>query len=1207
MIEFQCTAGHRLRVKDDIGGKKIKCPKCGGITRVPTSSKKETPQSAKPMSATHPAAKKKKAPAAAPPESEWDDSEWDEIDEDENDTTFEEPTLPPRKAKKRTAAKAKPKQLEASASEAPLKQMAMICGGLLTLLIIGCTTLYWVWGRPSEPEIATNASAVTTTDPVPNPPTAAADQTATNKPRPPANQQSAASGKTAGSKPKQVASSSGNKASTNRNQHRPATKQKSDAAKSGSKTKGSIEEPVVGPIKYPDTKLILMNRRVVFQLDYSGPRTVEFAVVPQNGNPQAAVWREIQTLPPPSKDSQFYKVDAALSKGQRLAFISGRELARLKGRGLKPPFQIRLDSERMTVKSEDDFTTSLNLERPDPIAHMDNFRPRFGERGFYVVDGNDDAFYFDHGQPCIIGQYRYQDGTEGEREIHWIPNETHLGDKLVMFRWATGRSKTPRELNWKVTVTDQPIPGKSAPQFLAEQQPKSLPFAAWDRPQPIAVGAPIESPPLNADDETKIRKAMRPLQRTGDLIARYVPEGDRVKVQLAVQVKPDKMASVVVPFGTRIPLQEFKVRTEKFLTSPMQSILVDQQPTPYPQTNPLCRVRELKSLGPIPADQNDGDFGRSSIRQKPFYRKMLWAPDGESVFVLLAEQKGLIKIDTKTWEIVSHINPVMIIRDITLSSQGLVALTGVGLKDPGDGWVKITQKTTDIGSALAVFDLKTMRIVSVFQMTADLIAGRPNSDLIYIYRANRPASFGGGAGPQKDEVQFPIRVIDVANSALLSIESHTIPNRNAVFDHMMLTADAKSLIAYASGTGRRAGNTLCVARFSIDGPHVGFVQLEAIKADSGPQLVATGDGSLVCIGSRSGTQLLQTSDFSNYMYSLAGTTAHFAADSNTRSLLSQPKPMTVQLNQYLTKVNIPVSRPVTDIQAEPNGRGYLVATTHGMLWIEVLSKANYWSCEADTPEQIPVQQCDFEATVPEEPLKFEKVKYQDYLKVKKSSRVEGVVWAPDGSAFYTLSEGSLHPNPHSKVRCYSQYVRRFSIATRTETHRFESPSSASSDNKLHVCSNGVVLAAADRVFLLWFEDVSPIWQLNRKYASRISADISNSNVVAKCPGGIVYFDSGNGTVLGRSSQRDLQRSWPKSNLAKARGNFYEATLQAEPNTIKVKYGDEAIFRLQGRRFVGVSTQTTPPPGYQTPKKVYPSPTNPNIVVELTDGLTLTGL
>ncbi len=41
MIEFPCrSCGQKLSVKEEFSGKRIKCPKCGGVSVVPDSSDK---------------------------------------------------------------------------------------------------------------------------------------------------------------------------------------------------------------------------------------------------------------------------------------------------------------------------------------------------------------------------------------------------------------------------------------------------------------------------------------------------------------------------------------------------------------------------------------------------------------------------------------------------------------------------------------------------------------------------------------------------------------------------------------------------------------------------------------------------------------------------------------------------------------------------------------------------------------------------------------------------------------------------------------------------------------------------------------------------------------------------------------------------------------------------------------------------------------
>lgn len=1137
---IRCSNGHKLKAKIKLAGKSIRCPACGVVVKIPDASAFEADVESKQN--PRPATNSSKSTADIPDdldsevfdndsntegEANWG-SDWtdDGSDTEYSDARSDHATkLPPRKNRK---AVRKPKVARKQAVKGatngewgPLHWAAVAGGGIVSLLLIGLLT--WLFrGQPEEPGVAVTQENILpdNTPPPASPPNADSETPASpqidsidsrkaaesrllaqqrlaaqvtadlNKTMPPQDETPSAAVETANDVPAVAANPNAAK--------RPAA--------SATKTRRSVVRPRGGlslVASHPRITKVKVGQSVLLRMA-KGVTGVAFSVVPLADDAQAEPtpnW--IQPFEPSAADPDAIRLhlSASIFGTQKVILLDSVGAVR----AVRVPFKIRIGQEIMTVTQIDGFKDAFRVERPKPMSHSVT-------EGVFVINEQADV------QGPIDGVPTLDKG-----QLLWVPGLEDVGRNVVSVRGTPTSSRMANDWAWEVEVLEPREPRPSA----AVAEPDFALIESFDpiRPLPDQPNAllTIEQKRAKSKDSKSLQKSTSTLLRKkSGLAAQFesVPDGT-IKVSLQTldfQVNQDfaELPQQVLSFGAGVPLVKTKPRWEKSDRQQVsKKLLQETEPSEYPEGDPVVRMHRLNTIV-----EQSGKTDR--------FRKVLASTTGNWLYVL-TNDGHLLQIDVVTWEVTTAINRSDGFRDMCWSSAGLVLLKSEGRLTSRNVDLTIVEplpgnRPTQPKDLLLILDPESLEITYALAIGGQSLAGDPEQDLVYVDQS----------------ADHRIAVVNVADGTLVNSVTHRsligpkepeLPLPPGSIDDLSLIGNGSALVCRLRKT-LRDGNSN-IYRFAISGVNIAPEESSGLIPVVEP-FHTSPDGQVVSFTSKttqSGLNFFPTANIGgsgHSLYTKFPATQH-ALDAASRSIVySQPVTTSgMRIEGDYGKIELHVRRAdktfviplglenIIDMVSLPGERGILVTTDKSTLWMEFVSKAPQWTFEKQTPATLPISRCEIASFVPQEPMPWTKATNEKELQNFTNSK--RLFWGPKRTAFYALTGETIH---------------RFDAATKTETHRWTAEKIESTYGRIvpgfFATPDGLIFDQKNNrtVYLLSFEDLSPVWQLPTSYAYRPSGSPLHNRVVAMCKAGIVIFEAASARVVARASFMDLWREWP---------------------------------------------------------------------------------
>ena len=545
--------------------------------------------------------------------------------------------------------------------------------------------------------------------------------------------------------------------------------------------------------------------------------------------------------------------------------------------------------------------------------------------------------------------------------------------------------------------------------------------------------------------------------------------------------------------------------------------------------------------------------------------EVLWSEDGNDLYVHAA--KGdLLKIDTRQWRIELAVRPRAGIRGMAWSSQGLIVLhyNSQSSRDlhRAEPWVMIEPDADNRDGfaawRLLVLDPATLDIRRAYRVDANWVAGHPDRDLVYLHQVRRGR----------------LLVVNVATGELVNaLRDNAIRPRKETGDVLATGGRQRRRFPFGALTVIHNGRALLSTpqpplggsqfhRFRLWGPHVVCEQAGWNMPTSGKAPIKpSADGQFLCVpfqlhGRR--YTLIRSDDFdtcAGWVECPSRMFNRFAVDPISNSaVLAESDQKNAQLHILLGDKSTVIeleNQVVSDVRANPQGRGFLVFTDAGTHWVEITAPAKQSPFERAYSDVLPIAECKTKPVVPQDPLKA--APDRDNIPTIPLYP-KALVWASDGSAFYALADRSLA-------------VHRFDAKTNTETHRFEIPKTEFTGPgifpTIFATESGLLLdhTYAKRLVLLDFGTLEPLWELDRDYAVEPYGHPDHGLLAAESDRGIVVFDAKSGRVHARALELEICKQWPEGVVKRVRVLGFAS----DGHSIEC-YGDRtAVFRVEGTR------------------------------------------
>ncbi len=603
-------------------------------------------------------------------------------------------------------------------------------------------------------------------------------------------------------------------------------------------------------------------------------------------------------------------------------------------------------------------------------------------------------------------------------------------------------------------------------------------------------------------------------------------------------------------------------------------------------------------------------------------RKLIWSSDGNQLYVL-TDLGHLLKINTRTWEITEAVRPKHRIRDITLSSAGIIALHSNSSvfrsSRLAKHWVMIESLSPQTGSfqeqRLLVIDPTTLKIKRAYRLEGTTVVGHPNRDLVYLHQNRRER----------------LLVVNVANGELVNMvhqdslkprkfvnskgASSRISPARPIFADLQLLRGGRNLLSI-----RDHGSGFALHRFLLTGPHVTCTEsLNNLPKSKGPVIVTNDGRFLVFPVGTNQLQMVSTGDFDKSLGTVSSSlpAQPYLFEPLTKSIVIGEAPASERRNfrqlsgnepESLQPVD-PFSKPnpteakdyfpgdplppvvnlrflqetmetrlildgkkIVNLWAHPQGRGVLIYTNTNMYWLEPTSRGKRWPFERTFPNVLPAVAGKTKPVIPTQPISAIESRDKNRLEIPLSAI--WMAWSPDGSAYYAL-----------KQRDYTMH--RFDAQTHIETHRLKIPNTSNVVPRAFMTKNGILFdhKSIRKIFLLDLKTLQPIWELESKHAYWPVGHRDHGLITARYNKGVIVFEAETARVRVRASYFDIAKQWPDSCDDPVKFVFPDP----DPNIVKCYRDRLATFRIEDGKLKYVDSGSRnhgPTPRFASPEPQY---------------------
>lgn len=1106
MLRISCPNGHRLSAAAEHAGKKVKCPKCGVVVRLP-----------QPEIETF-------------PEEEWDLSGAEATDNgsssDEGygswrDSNEEAPALPPRSksvnrpARKETVAPAPTAELPTGHRRKYLIPAA--CGaGLLAVVL-----MVWFFIFSGGEENSSDQPTLASSTPVVKPQVPAASGSNTAAPPGPllkptlpepgsvaAAENTAPMLKAAEPVPDRELSKS----------NVPATDTPAidDSANTGS-TASDASASIPWNIRPPETHNLAFDERFILHFKRA-PGKLQFAYA-KEGQPaptSKSDWTKVSDQLTASDDVEStLPLQASMMKNQNVVILASEKFAALNGKTV--PFPIRIGSEVMQVVSVDDFKGVIEVKRTSPVAHSVSEPVEVLKAGATSVATN-------QGRPFL----------QNEVEMHWFPPKDLAGGGTIFVRYVDPREKKQVGFGWRVLIAD----GDTIARLNREQRgPEDDGLKPLTAPIWKYTGSPI--PPLppsekaaiknaNADIAVVIAKLRRSKKFFGIRFEQDSADKRRILIRSSDSASPVN-EELVIPPGAGVELTELDIKKAKVEIVPVKTESVSLDGEPLVSNDEQGRLRTQIITGIIDhADLENESEAPAYSHGRSRRPEILPAENGRIVFTVGFDDK-LTRTNLETLKQESRVQLPSTCEAICLCSEGLVVLCRV--PDSPNEFVlnDANWKMVDFGagkaqrsssSYLYLLDPESLKVKKSYLFRGHCVAGNADAPTIYVGDATQISAINMESATLTEAISVWPRTPPFATPPATEENSREI---RLLGDYQLCCdVDGATLLAIGTSPGSADPHAAGMYRFRIGNGTAEFQEsLKGVALQDSPWCVSR-DGNLLSfrVTATGASFITSTDSLSQMMPNVVATMPLgivSAMDPDSRAYLSAFKRSDLLTGYRLWlsqgrksfEVDIGEAMP-TELRSLGQGR-FLLTTDSNAHLVHVNAKAEYWPFEADLAFETPELSIEGTVVVPEAPLKPSDKLPKGRIEFDPPG-LEFLTWSPSGDAYF-LNYRKATDDP----RVFLSIIHRMDAATNIETHRWTLPGGAVF-NTYQVSASGLLVSehGTNDFLLLSFNDLSLLWRINCDRLGYLSASPQHSIVVGSKDGfGIMVCDVGAQTVVAR--------------------------------------------------------------------------------------------
>lgn len=1134
MLKVSCSNGHRLNVPAQHAGKKVKCPKCGDVVRLPELE----PEPELEIAA----------------EDDWDLFSSETTDPDpgsEEDDGFSHDgdevasALPPRS---KSVNRASRKQIDApevapGASLGKRKTSIIAAGSVAGLLVLGLV-VWMILNSGSEEtastqpnDVAGPSSVSPQVSPVPEPESSAPEMPVAQPSQQVPNSVATANVAPIVNAAEPVPAVDGAKSDT------AATTATAKDTRSEEGTPGrKATAGIPSNIREPETHNLVFDERFILKFKVA-PIKLEFAYVKAGEPPPTAptAWTTV--------DDKLMEIDdvvgtfslrASMMENQNVLFLDPEKAAAFRARAV--PFPIRVGSEAMQVIAVDQYKGMFELKRDSPIAHSVSEK-------LVVLKMGAENLPINQGRPFL----------QNEVEMHWFPPSKLAGGGTIFVRYIDPREKKPAGFGWRVLIANGPTIARLNRQQRATEDDGLKPLTA-----PIWKYAEAPIPPLPPSETAAIKFANIEIAELAAKLRRS-HAGFGVRFEQSAEERrllfqtigsaPQKNESIVIPPGAGVQIPELENRNANAEVLSLQTETIALEGEPLVSSDEQGRLRSQVITGVIDLADLENESERTGhFLGRKWRPKILSAENGRIVFTVGFNDK-LTRINLDTLKQESRVQLPSTCEAICLCSEGLVVLCRtpdspneflsydsgwIKLNIPGWRLVDIAEKSGRGGSSSRLYLLnpETLEVRKSYHFRGLCVAGHVNLPTIYVGDEIQISVINMASATLTDVI--PVRQNSPPTSSLPGAEQNS--KDIALPGDYQLSCDADGATLLAIGTNHGIVDRLAagIYRFRI-GNGTAELQdsLKGMAFEDTPWCVSP-DGNLLSFQVKPTREsfITSTDSFSQMMPNVVSTMPLGivrAMDPDSKAYLavfnrSGVLPgYTLWLSQGRKTFEVEIfGAPPSDLSSLGQGR-FLLTTESKTHLVQVNAKAEFWPFEASLALEVPELPVPGKVTIPEAPLKPSSNLRKGRIEFDLPG-LEFLTWSPSGDAYFlTYLKATVEPTVWDSV------IYRMDAKSNTETHQWTFPAGGGFSFG-QVSASGLLVWDRDTYdfLLLSFNDLSQLWRIDCHRHGYISASPHHSILVGSKDGyDIMVIDAETRSVIARDgflNQRIPELPWHSFNV-----------------------------------------------------------------------------
>ncbi len=1093
MPKITCPNGHKLQVRDELAGKKIKCPRCGAVVLVPEPAVAE----AEPE---EPAEEDWQSDSESQSESDWNaGSDWGSDSESDPWNDPEEGrALPPRagtRSPSKAVAEKSASTVRSERNVKPLIFMGLGAGVLLSVVIVVVVML-----SGGEPEADQTASAIP-----PGPP----DMTAAQPPelasvpaaKPPEAipQPATPQPVTTQPEPATAPSTTPPMVVVSPPGFAPMPNGSPPAEKAPSKAKSEAKPPAFvdateNDIQQPAGHLLAIDHRFQMRFDRE-PESLRFALVKAGQEPPArmADWLTVAALQGKDQNQQRdLTLAAAVTASQTVMYLQEKSFEKLSK--LQLPLSIQIGSEVMQIVAIDDFKEMAELKRTAGIFHN-------VDEPIRIMQPNETATVFtNQGVPFL------------ERNtLNWFPTGANTGEGTIYVQWSTSQSRRPLRFRWDVTIGDAGSIEKMVREQEGPEDDGLAPLAGEGWPWKGTVLGLVAAADSNIKDGNRdVEKQLKKIAQTaaGRIFGRLKPAPDgRRNVSIAVEQSPDA-ESITVPAGAGLPLLSVDDARSKSLVAKVDAPeLIPDGVLESTDEGRRLHIQWLRGLPPSGGAVPDPSFPQQVFGVRDYHCAV--SADGKKVY-LLSVGGLLIVLDSKTMKAEAAVQFKAKCTSVALCSEGVLVAVRDESPASTEGTDSILLRPArnapdQVPRSLYLLDSKSLKVKKTYGIPAETLAAQEQSPVVF---AGSPSSIAVMDLKQETVTDFvPVLhpAMMVKQDAAVSIES---PYR------LVCDPEQKTLVAIHQAPGQSQHLIFQTGNGTLRLP-----TKNKNRSDETAYATVSSDASILCLSSKDDPRRhfvvpgadtpLIPSMMSIPFPALIEPVSHSLWSLTETGAVTKKSQLSV--TQGRRTFQVVLEKAPRQIERLGANRALLIMDNQ-LGVAEVKATPDFWPFEVNLRNEVPTEPLAGKTEASVTPLVMAEESGKG-LRVESAS-TSMICWTPSGDAAILMEVDSTTSSSRLTTR-----LRRFDWQTRKETHCW-SIQTGRAVNRCEATGAGLLFqdSNSSQYTLLNYQDLVPVWTI--KSVSGLTGHRQHTMLVGMS-NGVIVMDALTRRVVARAGAMNL--------------------------------------------------------------------------------------